>query len=252
MNIIRLAVLALLCVVNAGNARAEENRVRPIESYVSPPQLFPEEMALRAPYVPMRVFDRPEGKAIGLVVAELTPCPPPAGDQLCAIPQAWHVELANGRRVELHHEMVGYDQDALVSYRPTIFKKGLAWSHIEFEGGAFWIRTAAKDVSNYEAHASWAENIDTWCKRPGQCADLSPAMRKELERVAAGEFKLQSISQQAYQIDGIVKHGGRRYYKVSLSEADAGSRRPALPKTGYIPTRRKDGTHVGQFSPKGC
>lgn len=249
---IRLAALALLCLVSAEKSHAQQTRTRPIESYISPAQLFPQEMALRAPYAPMRVFDRPDGKVTGKVVAELTPCPPPAGEQVCVVPQAWHLELADGRRVELHHEMVGYDQDAFISYQPTIFKKGAAWSRIEYQGGAFWMRTAAKDVSNYEALAAWAEDLDTWCARPGECGPLSPAMRKELARVAAGEFQLQSISQQAYQITGIVKHGGRRYYKVSLSKADAGSRGPALPKTGYIPTRRKDGAHAGHFSPKGC
>ena len=251
MNLVRFASLALLCLVTAGKPHAQETRTRPIESYISPPQLFPQESTLRAPYVPMRVFDRPDGKVTGHIVAELAPCPPPEGD-VCAVPQAWHVALADGRRVELHHEMVGYDQDGLISYKPTIFKKGSAWSHIEYQGGAFWIRTAAKDVSNYESLAAWAEDLDTWCSRPGECAPLSAAMRKELGRVAAGEFELQSISQQAYQINGIVKHGGRRYYKVLLSEADAGSRRPALPKKGYIPTRRKNGAHVGHFSPKGC
>ena len=180
VNIIRLAALALLCLVNASHSHAQEIRTRPIESYVPPPQLFPEEATLRAPYVPMRVFDRPDGKVTGKVVADLTPCPPPAGERVCAVPHAWHVELADGRRVELHHEMVGYDQEALISYTPTIFRKGSAWSHIEYQGGSFWLRTAAKDVSNYEALASWPENIETWCTRPGQCTDLSPAMRKEL------------------------------------------------------------------------
>ncbi|MRX08695.1 hypothetical protein GJ697_12680 [Pseudoduganella sp. FT25W] len=27
---------------------------------------------------------------------------------------------------------------------------------------------------------------------------------------------------------------------------------PQLPKTGYVPTRGKDGAHVGLFYPKGC
>lgn len=252
MNIIRLAALILLSVVTAEKSNAQQVPTRAIESYISPPQLFPQEMALRAPYVPMRVFDRPDGQVSGNIVAELTPCPQPKGDQVCGVPNAWHVELSGGRRVELQHEMVGYDQEALISYQPTIFKKGVAWSHIEYDGGTFWIRTAARDVGSYESHAAWAEDIDTWCPQPGRCAPLSAAMRKELKRVAAGDFQLQSISQQAYQINGIVKHGGRRYYKVFLSESEAGSRRPALPKTGYIPTRRKDGSHVGHFSPKGC
>ena len=252
MNIIRIAVLTLLCLVNAEKSHAQEPRTRPIESYISPAKLFPQEMAPRAPYVPMRVFDRPDGKVTGNVVAELTPCPPPKGEQVCAVPHAWHVELANGRRVELHHEMVGYDQNAFISYRSTIFRKGAAWSQIDFQGGSFWMRTAAKDVSNHESLAAWAEDLDIWCSRPGECAPLSVAMRKELGRVAAGDFKLQSINQQAYQINRVVKHGGRRYYEVFLSESEAESRRPTLPKKGYIPTRRKNGTHTGHFSPKGC
>lgn len=226
--------------------------MRPIENYISPPQLFPEDSTLRAPYLPLPAFDHPNGKVIGKVIAELTPCPPQSGASACAIPQAWYLQLAGGHRVELHHEMVGYDREALVSYKPTLFNKGTAWSNIEYDGGAFWTRTAAADVSNYESLATWPQNFETWCSQPAKCSPLSATMRKELARVAAGEFELRSIGQQAYEIKGIVTYGGRRYYKLALAASEAGSPKPALPKKGYIPTRARNGRHTGDFSPKGC
>lgn len=238
-------------MLTAATSHAEEPPTRPIEAFISPPQLFPSEGSLRAPYAPLPAFDRPSGKQIGQVVADLSPCP--AGDDgyACGAPRAWHLALANGRRIELYHQMVGYDQESLVTYQPVLRKSGKAWSQIEYDGGKFWVQTRSSETDDYESLANWAEDLDTWCSRPGKCAPLSAAMRKEIGRVVAAEYELDSIGNQPYRIDGIVKQGGRRYYKVTLYETSHGPR-PALPKAGYVPTRRKDGGHVGQFSPKGC
>jgi len=247
----RITFLATFCLFTATASHGREPPPRPVEAFISPPQLFPAEGALRAPYSPLDAYDRPSGKSIGQVVADLSPCP--AGDDgyACGAPRAWHLKLADGRRIELYHQMVGYDQESLVTYKAVRRQAGKAWSQVEYDGGTFWVKTPNRETDNYESLATWAEDLDTWCGAPGKCAPLSAAMRKEIGRVTAGEYELDSISQQPYRIDGIVTHGGRRYYKVSLHESTRGPR-PALPKAGYIPTRRKDGSHVGQFSPKGC
>lgn len=251
MNTAYITVLTTVCVLTATISGAQEPPARPIEAFISPPQLFPAEGSLRAPYAPLPAFDRPSGKLIGQVVADLSPCP--AGDDgyACGAPRAWYLELADGRRVELYHQMVGYDQESLVTHRPVRRQSNEAWSQVEYDGGKFWVKTATTETDDYESLANWAENLDTWCSRPGQCAPLSASMRKEIERTVAGQYELASISQQPYRIDGIVRQGGRRYYKVTLYESVRGPR-PALPKSGYVPTRREDGSHVGQFSPKGC
>ncbi|SEN11557.1 hypothetical protein SAMN05428959_101260 [Duganella sp. CF517] len=248
MKVARLAILAALCL---SISHAVETRPRPVEAFISPPQLFPSEGSPRAPYAPLPAFDRPSGKTIGQVVADLSPCP--AGDDgyACGAPRAWYLKLAGGRRIELYHQMVGYDQESLVTYRPVLRLSGKAWSEVEYEDGKFWIQTPSRETDDYESLANWAEDLDTWCSHPGKCAALPTTMRKEIERVVAGKYELESISQQPYRIDGIVKQGSRRYYKVTLYKPVRGAG-PALPKAGYIPTRRKDGSHVGQFSPKGC
>jgi len=64
-------------------------------------------------------------------------------------------------------------------------------------------------------------------------------MHKELNRMMAGQFQLSSCGNQTYAIRGLVKQGGRRYYKVSRTEVEEGTAQPKLPMTGYIPTRRK-------------
>lgn len=251
MNSAYVIVLATACVLTATSSGAQEPPARPIEAFISPPQLFPAEGSPRAPYTPLPAFDRPSGKPIGQVVADLSPCP--AGDDgyACGAPRAWYLKLPDGRRIELFHDMVGYDQESLVTYRPVRRQSNKAWSQVEYAGGKFWVQTPSNETQDYESLASWPGNLETWCSRPDKCTPLAAAMRKEIERALAGEFKLESIGDQPYRIDGIVTRGGRRYYKVTLNKTVSGPR-PALPKSGYIPTRRKDGSHVGQFSPKGC
>jgi hypothetical protein len=245
-----VTVLATTWVL-AVASHAQEPPPRPIEAFISPPQLFPGEGSPRAPYAPLTAFDRPSGKPVGQVVADLSPCP--AGDDgyACGAPRAWYLQLTGGPRVELFHEMVGYEQESLVTYQPVRRHSNKAWSQIEYDGGKFWVQTPSDETLDYESLASWPGNLDTWCSQPGKCTPLKSAMRAEIERALAGEFNLESIGNQPYHIDGIVKQGGRRYYKVTLEKSRSGPR-PALPEAGYIPTRRKDGSHVGQFSPKGC
>jgi hypothetical protein len=245
---IRLRRLALLCFILPVAAHAE----RPVENYISPPQLFPEEGTARAPYVPLPAYDRPDGKLIGQITAKLTPCAPLKPPEECDQPPSWNLELRDGRRIELHHEMVGYDQEALVSYEPARIAAGKAWTHIAYDGGAFWTVTDAKDVSNHEAIATWIQDFDTWCSQPGKCAPVTPAMRTEIDLMRNGGYALTALGNETYRIDGVAHHGGRRYYKVSIVESEPGKPQPQLPKTGYIPTRGKDGAHVGLFYPKGC
>ncbi|MYM24928.1 hypothetical protein GTP46_20050 [Duganella sp. FT135W] len=225
---------------------------RPIENFVSPPQLFPEEGTPRAPYVPLPAYDRPGGKVIGQVTANLTPCAPLKENEECDIAPSWHLERRDGTRVELAHDMVGYEQEALLSYQPARIENGKAWAYIEADGGGFWTNTLVQEVINYEARATWVLDFDSWCSQPGKCAPLSAAMRKELDRMLAGEYNLEHLSSETYAIEGIIQQGGKRYYKVKQVDTQAGSVQPQLPKIGWIPTRRRDGTHTGVFYPKGC
>lgn len=247
-----LSMLALLGCLTATPARAQEPAfTRPIENFISPPQLFASGGAPRAPYAPWPVFDRPAGKAIGRVTADLEPCPAAGPSDPCGYPRAWWFERSDGRRFALHTDEVSYEQPALVSYRAALRKGNTSWSHIEYDGGAFWIRTPNADVSSFESLAYWIEDIETWCPQPGQCQPVPDAMRKEIGRVKAGEVEL-GCGDVIYDIHGVVRHGARRYYKVDLIEATPGTPALNLPKTGYIPTRRHNGEHAGAFYARGC
>ncbi|MRW88619.1 hypothetical protein GJ699_01310 [Duganella sp. FT80W] len=250
----RLRRLALLCCLLPAAAHAQqlEQPQRPIEHFISPPQLFPEEGADRAPYQPFPAYDGPNGKQIGQVVANLNPCAPDKPREQCEQPFSWHLALSNGQKFELPHDMVGYEQEAFVSYQPVRIRAGKAWSRIEYDGGAFWIRTEPEDIINREKRSTDIERFDTWCSLPGKCAPVTAAMRKEIDKVMAGEYAILGAGLQTYSIEGVVTRNGKRYYQVKLAEVEAGKPAPRLPKTGYIPTRDKNGQHVGQFSPKGC
>lgn len=247
-----LCRFALLCFLLPAVAHAQEPERRPIEHYISPPQLFPMEGQPRAPYLPFAAYDGPDGKIIGRVIANLQPCGPQTPLEECYKPFTWRLSLPDGTEIELPHDMVDYEQEAFVSYQPARIAAGKAWSKVEYEDGAFWIRTEADDIINYEERAAWVQDFDTWCDMPGKCAPVSPAMCKEIDKVVAGGYASLFPAPAPYEIEGVVTRNGKRYYQVKRTEVEPGTPEPRLPKTGYIPTRRKDGQHVGQFSPKGC
>lgn len=251
-HIVRVCLIGAIQLLHASAVSAQDTRDRPIENFISPAQLFPSEGGLRAPYAPLPAFDRVEGKVIGHITATLTSCPPTDGAPECGVAQAWHIVLNGGRPVDLYTDEVSYEQGALVSYQPAVLTKDAAWSKVEFEGGSVWIRSKIKEVVNFETRASAIHEFDTWCTSPGVCKPIDAAMRKELERMMAGEFKLQACGERTYQIQQLVKRAGGRYYKVTLTDVVEGTPRPKLPQEGYIPTRRKDGTHVGLFWSRGC
>lgn len=240
-----------VCLAAAPASAGQPEFTRTVENFISPPQLFASEGAPRAPYAPWPVFDRPGGKAIGRVTADLESCPAAGPSDPCGYPRAWWFERSDGRRFALHTDEVSYEQPALVSYRAALRKGSTSWSHIEYEGGAFWIRTPNDDVSSFESVAYLIENIETWCTQPGQCQPVSAAMRKEIGRVKAGEVQL-GCGDEIYSIKGIAHRGTRRYYKVELIEARQGTPPLNLPNAGYIPTRRHTGEHAGTFYARGC
>lgn len=247
-----VATLALGGCVCAASAHAQEPEfTRPVENFISPPPLFASEGTPRAPYAPWPVFDRPDGKAIGRVSADLEPCPAAGPSDPCGYPRAWWFERSDGRRFELTTGEVSYEQPALLSYRAAMRRGSMSWSHIEYEGGAFWIRTDTADVRNFESLAYWIEDIEIWCTRPGACRPVSAATRHEIGRVKAGEVSL-GCGIEMYRILGIVHRGARRYYQVELIEAQPGEPSLHLPKAGYIPTRRRNGEHAGAYYSRGC
>ncbi|MGV7206476.1 hypothetical protein ACLB1G_01310 [Oxalobacteraceae bacterium A2-2] len=225
---------------------------RPVENFVSPPQLFPAEGKKRATYQPLLAYDRPFGTVAGEVRAELSACPAAQDEPECGVPLSWHVDLNNGAHAELETAQVEGDQRALLSYQPARRAAGMAWSRISYPGGAFWIRTDGKDVSSFESRANYVEQLDSWCSRPGRCGPVPAAMRKEIARIMAGDYELATPAPHPYDIAGIVTVGGKRYYKLKRTEAVEGKPQPAIPATGYIPTRHRDGSHAGDFSPNGC
>lgn len=168
------------------------------------------------------------------------------------MPPVWHLDLDGGRQLELTHEMVGYEQEAFVAYQAARIEGGMAWSRITYDGGAFWLRTRAAELIDREGRSTGIGDFDTWCGRPGQCAPVTPAMRAEIDKLMNGSYTIIGVGPQTYHIEGIVRRGGKHYYRVRLMETEAGTPAPRLPPSGYIPTRRRDGTHTGQFSPKGC
>jgi hypothetical protein len=249
MKLLWCAILCLSCIAPA---LAQDADQPPIENFISPPQLFPSEGGLRAPYAPLAAFDRVAGKVIGHVKADLLPCPPREGETVCGIPISWYLELLDGRRADLTTDEVSYEQGALVSYQAATVIPPWAWSEVESPAGRFWIRTPVKDVSAFETHATQVHDFDVWCSRPGQCAPVSAAMKQEIGRMMAGQFQLRSCGEQTYEIHGLVKQGSRHYYKVTRTEVEAGTPQPGLPLTGYIPTRRNNGSHAGIFFSRGC
>ena len=248
----RVLCLGLTCVSTHSSLHAQVAVGRPIENFISPPRLFPSEGALRAAYAPLPAFDRISGKVMGEIRADLSPCPPLQGETACGIPIRWYLNMRDGRRLALDTAEVSYEQAALVSYTRAVLKGGWAWSNVEFQGGNFWVRTKIEDVTGFEKLAYAIHDFEVWCSRPGECAPVSKDMQKELNRMMAGQFQLSSCGNQTYAIHGLVKQGGRRYYKVSRTEVEEGTAQPKLPMTGYIPTRRKNGTHVGMFWSRGC
>lgn len=255
-NFFRLLVSALLLTCCLSGARAQEPAPPParatIEYFISPAQLFPSEGAWNAPYAPMPVFDRPFGKRTGQVSANFEPCPESRPPDNCTYPGGWTLERDAGGRYPLRTEEVGYEQPALVSYRAPLFDGAMRWSKVQYDGGAFWIHTPATDVTEYESLAAWIEDVETWCDRPGACRPATAAMRADIARVKSGEVALQSCGGVLYEIEGIVRHRGKRYYKVKLFEVEPGSPPLHLPRAGYIPTRRANGAHASEYYSRGC
>lgn len=253
MKIYHLFLAAAAASWAATGAHAQEAATaRPVENFVSPPQLFPAEGRKRAPYQPLLAYDRPFGTVAGEVRAELNACPAARDEPECGVPQWWYVKLNNGARAGLDTAQVQGDQRALLSYQPARRGAGMAWSRIAYPGGAFWIRTDGKDFTSFESRATYVERLERWCSRPGRCGPVPAAMRQEIARILAGEYELAAPAPHPYDIAGIVTVGGRRYYKLKRTESVEGKPQPAIPATGYIPTRHGDGSHAGDFSPNGC
>jgi len=253
-NFFRPLVSALVLTCCLSGARSQEPASAParaIEYFISPAQLFPSEGAWEAPYAPMPVFDRPFGKRIGQVSASFEPCIESSPSD-CTYASGWTLERDGGARYPLRTEEVGYAEPALVTYRAPLKDGTMRWSEVQYDGGAFWMHTPATDVTEYESLATWIEDIETWCDRPGTCRPATAAMRADIARVKSGEITLQSCGGVLYEIEGIVHHRGKRYYKVKLYEIEPGSPPLHLPRAGYIPTRRANGAHASTYYARGC
>jgi hypothetical protein len=247
---------ALLCLAPVGASAATP----PVESFVSPGHLFPSEGTTflhpngegNGTYRPLSAHDKPGGRVIGEVVLRNPHCvttQPPVG---CEDGLVWALNLKSGRSLVLETAEYSYGTDSLIAYGPSLdAPNGAAWSPITAAKSTFWVSTPKVDVHRFEELASFVEEPEQWCTVPGKCAPLSAEMKSELKRVQSGQVVLLTCYL-GYNISGIVTREGARYYRLERPELDASSPPTSLPKVGFTPVRKSDGSHTGTFSPRGC
>jgi hypothetical protein len=251
------AVVSLALAAVAGSAHAQA----PVTAYISPGHLFPVEGTLfqergenltPSRYRPLPAHAGPGGARIGEVRLERPECVGPEQPPTCAgsVPQ-WRLHTEQGSHV-LEVAEYSYETLALVTRYPVVRRGARTWARIDSAGGAVWVAVPAASVFLHERLAHVVGDFDSWCRSPGQCAEVPPTIRAEVARVAAGAFELESCYPEAYEIQAVVATSGRRYYRVTRAPVRANSPAPALPREGYVPVRKRDGSHTGSFYPRGC
>lgn len=253
----RIALPLLLALVSAPTFASQAADPRPVESFVAPSHLFPmegtafmDEAGNPVAYAPLAAWDAPGGRRLGEVRLEQPGCVLKPDAKECAQGLRWHLQTSSGALHAVPTREFRYEGAGLVSYVPSVRLGKEVWSRIEYARGSFWVNTPA--VVPYESLATVITSFDLWCARPGQCAAPSKEMLAEVARVDNGEFRVAGCYSHAYLAEGIVTHGGKRYYRASLVEIEPGAKQPKLPRTGFVPVRRVDGTHTGDFYSRGC
>jgi hypothetical protein len=256
-----LLVLAVSLVSPTVVAEPDKGAEKAIVSFVSPGHLFPVEgtafhhrsdPTASETYRPLTAYDKVGGSRIGEVKMADPACVGASTEPRCDQGHAWDLELLDGSRRRLQVGEHSYETNGLLSYVPGIQGPGGVWSQIESSHGPFWVVTPPEEVIPFEQLVHVIERFDRWCESPGVCTPVSREMAAEVRKIDEGQFQLAGCYQHAYEVTGIVSAGGERYYQVSVSKVEEGSREPRLPKSSFIPVRNLDGSHTGTFYSRGC
>lgn len=237
MTALRLLLAAAL------TAAAARPLAKPIEAYVSPPELF----AIEGNYEgrtprPLDVYDSQRAKVVGRIEARQG-C---EGD-FCT--WVFELRLATGKASRLEVEEWSYETLGLVTYAdPVQAAGGQVWSRLDTPLGAFWVRTPKVQVHRFEELVSVVEDPAVWCTQPGRCAKTPSAVAAELKRLAPQL----SCYASPYQVEGTVTVAGKRYYRMVLPQPLPDDVRTSLPAQAFVPVRDAHGEHTGTFSPRGC
>ncbi|MHB2167728.1 hypothetical protein [Alsobacter sp. R-9] len=250
--------LAATGSVAGASAQTPEARSAPVIAYVAPPELVRLELWSQGepqtyvwPFKPMPAYDRPNGKRIGTFIGSDPPATENGGGGM------GDVRLQIGfprvkRELGVNLDMWSYDVYGLTTEDEPLVEGEFTWSRIvpwhegkRVPADAVWIKTPTKDVHSYFDRATYLEGIDVWCERPGVCR-TAPQKLKDLIAKLNDDFG-------AYTLKAIRTSSGI-YYRMDVRKNPA----PTIPKDmqtfveGFFPAFRPDGTHVGQFYPKGC
>lgn len=232
-------LLLALCAPFAALAQA------PLEAYVSPASIFPRDGAF-APgaakaYKPLPAYASVDGALVGHVDTNYLKC---GAD--CENVTATLVAIG-GKRHRLDINLWDYGTQGLQTYQAPTMVGNVAWSKIPYATGEFWIKTTLAEIHPFEKLAMFADGFDTVCTKPGNCQPVTPAMRKHIETLP-----FQGCFSYPYEVQKIVSYEGKRYYQVKLQDIELGKLKLQIPRTGFVPTRNKNGTHTGIHEPQGC
>lgn len=261
----------------AQSAEAVETDAWEVIAYVSPRQLFvqsdenlPNQMPEEKRYDAMPIYDAPGGNRIG----NIRPIKPENGSarEGVAIELNGNPLPGDGQgALALETEMWGYDLFGLQTYDPVVYQGDRAWTRLKaFDAAAlrdrdwsvpadlyknpykaFWIETRRDEVHEYIDLTTSILQPDQWCRVPGQCVDMSAEANLALET-----FRNEMLEKGFPVIHDVevVRRPEGDLYHVRVRD-DVKSVLPAelAPYAeGFVPVRRRDNTHVGDFSPKGC
>jgi hypothetical protein len=240
MMLTRLS-LALVGLAAAGAQAAN----LPLEAYVSPPALFPDQEKFPAGYAkayrPVPVYASPDGAPVGHVDTNYARCGVQCEDVTATL------ITADGKRQPLLIDYRAVSHQGLLTHDQPTVSGNSAWSLIRHAKGQFWIKTALKDIYSFEKLAMFADDFDTVCTQPGNCQSVTAAMRKHVK-----DLPFQGCFTYPYEVQGVTTVDGKRYYKVKLQDIELGKIKLQIPRSGFVPTRNKNGTHTGVLEAQGC
>lgn len=236
-------------------ALAQTGATAPIESYIAPTAQFPAESnyAARTP-APLGAYDSVRGTLIGHIRLENPKCltmPEKSKEKAgCEFPLNFVYKPMGSpttHKVELAEW--SYETMGMPSYKASVQDGAYAWSQVQHAAGAVWVKTSPDAVHLYENVAYLVPDLVQLCKEPGgQCTAVTPAIQKEIERVTA---VVETCFDSPYSVVDRITKDGKRYYKLGIENLSEGTP-TTLPKTIYVPTRRPDGSHTGEFFSRGC
>lgn len=230
--------MGLIAVAAGTLALAADKVALPIEAYVAPPSIFPKDGKFTKDgakaYKPFPAHARPDGPLVGHVATNYLTCGPD-----CEMPKATFVAL-DGKRQPLDVQTWFFSTAGLAAYDAPVVTGSIAWTKIRFTQGAFWIKTAKKDVHLYEPLSNFADNFDTVCTKLGTCQPVTAAMRKNIAGIP-----FDGCVGNPYEVRKVVTFEGKRYYEVELQPLEIGKYKLLIPRKGFVPTRNKDGSHTG-------